>query len=73
MKVEIIFHTSSTPKIIEDAYAVYTKGDLCCVQLKSGIIIKYPLCNIFSIAHEHGEHLGTTKKLPMYLEDIDKA
>jgi len=62
MKVEIIFHSSSTPKI-HDAYAVYTKGDLLCVALSDmKNIIKYPLCNVFSIAHEHGYHIGTSYK-----------
>jgi hypothetical protein len=62
MKVEIIFHTSSTPKQLE-AVAVYTKGGLLCVELddESHTIIKYPLCNIFSVAHEHGDHMGTDK------------
>ena len=61
MQVEIIFHTSSTPKTL-DAHAVYTKGGLLCVELTdSNLIVKYPLCNVFSVAHEHGHHLGTNK------------
>ena len=62
MRVEIIFHTSSTPKIHINAYAVYTKDALLCVQLDDGLIMKYPLCNVFSIAHMHGKHTGTTRK-----------
>lgn len=61
MRVEILFHTSSTPKVMDNVYAVYTKDALCCLQLEDGMIIKYPLCNIFSIAHPHGPHLGTTR------------
>lgn len=62
MEVEILFHSSSTPKIIE-ATAVYTKGALLCIELAdSNVIIKYPLVNVFSVAHEHGFHLGTSKE-----------
>jgi len=65
VKVEILFHTSSTPKVI-DAYAVYTKDGLCCIECMPGrnkktLIIKYPLCNIFSITSEHQYHRGTSK------------
>ena len=61
MIVEIIFHTSSTPKKI-DAYAVYTKGGLLCVQeRKSDLIHKFPLCNVFSVVHKHKRHKGTTR------------
>jgi len=62
MKVEIIFHTASTPKVIENALTVYTKGGFCCVQLDDGMIMKYPLMNIFSVAHRHGEHYGSTMR-----------
>jgi len=62
VKVEILFHTSSTPKVFEDAYAVYTKDALLCVQLEDGMICKYPLVNVFSICHPHGNHAGTTFK-----------
>jgi hypothetical protein len=36
-----------------------------CVEVegKDRIIIKYPLCNIFSVAHKHGGHIGSEKKL----------
>lgn len=64
MEVEILFQSSSTPKKI-NARAVYTKGALLCVEVESEdrVIIKYPLCNIFSIAHKHGGHIGSEKKL----------
>ena len=57
-RVEILFHTSSSPKVIENALAVYTKDALLCIQLTDDLIIKYPLMNIFSVCHKHGEHLG---------------
>jgi hypothetical protein len=31
MDVEILFHTSSAPKIIENVQAVYTKDALLCI------------------------------------------
>ena len=62
MKIEILFHTSSSPKTIKKVVAVYTKDALLCVQLKDGLILKYPLLNIFSVSHMHGQHLGTSYK-----------
>jgi len=61
MKIEIIFKSSSTPKVVRKVEAVYTKGALLCVQLKDGLIIKYPLENVFSVAHKHGKHLGSSR------------
>lgn len=66
MRVEILFHSSSTPKVI-NAQAVYTKGALLCVEWAPDargrtLITKYPLVNVFSVSHHHGRHLGTTKK-----------
>lgn len=65
MKVEILFCSSSTPKQI-DATAVYTKNNLLCVEWVPDnegrtLITKYPLMNIFHVAHYHGDHLGTCK------------
>jgi len=62
MKVQILFHTSSTPKKIKKVYAVYTKDQLLCVQLKSGLILKYPLLNVFCVSHKHGKHHGSRWK-----------
>ena len=62
MEIEIIFHSASTPKKIKAVDSLYTKGALLCVQLESGLIIKYPLLNIFSVCHQHGPHLGATNK-----------
>ncbi len=61
MKIEIIFHSSSTPKKCKDVEAVYTKGGLLCIQYANHLIVKYPLCNVFSVAHNHGPHLGSTQ------------
>lgn len=62
MRVDIIFQTSSTPKVITDAVAVYTKGAGLMVELESGLITGYPLCNVFSWAYEHQPHRGSTKQ-----------
>jgi hypothetical protein len=61
VQVEIIFHTASTPKVLDCAIGSYTKGGLLCCQLRDGLIIKYPLVNVFQVAHQHGNHLGTTQ------------
>lgn len=66
MRIELIFISSSTPKVM-NASAVYCKGPLLCVELspdkrRKVMIAKYLLCNIFSVAHFHGRHAGTTKK-----------
>ena len=61
MYVEVIFMSSSTPKKFENADAVYTKDGLLCIQVGDDIM-KYPLCNVFSVCHPHGQHLGTSRK-----------
>lgn len=61
MTIEIIFISSSTPKKCKNVEAVYTKGGLLCIQYKDRLLIKYPLCNIFSVANYHKPHLGSTK------------
>jgi hypothetical protein len=58
MDIQILFHTSSTPKEMKDVEAVYTKGDLLCVR-QGEWIYKWPLANIFQIAHKHGPHWGS--------------
>lgn len=63
MEIEIIFHTSSAPKKCKDVVAVYTKDGLLCVEHKNKLIMKYPLCNVFSIASYHHNHLGSTKNV----------
>ncbi len=61
MIIEIIFLSSSTPKKCTNVDAVYTKGGLLVVQYRDGMVIKYPLCNIFSVAHKHGKHWGSSR------------
>lgn len=63
MEVEIIFHSASTPLVRKDVEAIYTKGGFCCFQLKNGLIMKYPLMNIFSVVHFHGDHMGSIQKV----------
>lgn len=58
MEIEIIFHSSSTPKRVEDVSSLYTKGDLLCVRV-GDFIYKYPLVNVFSVCHKHGPHWGS--------------
>lgn len=61
IQIEIIFHTASSPKVCKDVDTVYTKGGLLCIQHTGGLLMKYPLLNVFSIAQYHGKHLGTTR------------
>ena len=61
-EIEILFHTSSAPKKCKNVEAVYTKDALLCVQYKDGLIVKYPLVNVFSVASFHGPHLGSTRE-----------
>ena len=61
-KVEILFHTSARPKVV-DALNLYTKDALLCVQLDDArkTIVKYPLCNVFQVSHAHGGHAGSSQ------------
>lgn len=61
VRIEIIFHTAGRPKVHDNVYSLYTKGDFLCVHLEDDLIMKYPLNNIFSVAHYHADHLGTTR------------
>jgi len=67
-EVEILFHTSSSPKRIF-VVAVYTKDALLCLQRKDGLLVKYPLCNIFQISHFHGEHAASSVKEYLFNEN----
>jgi len=58
-EVEILFHTASSPKRFK-AVSVYTKDALLCCQKADGLIIKYPLCNVFQVAHMHGAHCNSS-------------
>ena len=62
MKIEILFKDASVPKIIEGASTAFTKGDFYCVRV-GNLLIKYPMINIFSVCHLHGDHLGSGKSI----------
>lgn len=54
MNVAIIFQTNSAPIFYKDINDVYTKNGLLCLRRdKRNEVIKFPLCNIFSIQHEY--------------------
>lgn len=54
MNVAIIFQSNSTPVFYKDINDVYTKNGLLCLRCdKRNEVIKFPLCNIFSIQHEY--------------------
>ena len=42
------------------AVCTYTKADFFCVQRKDGMLIRYPLINIFQVANQHGPHIGSS-------------
>jgi len=62
MNIEILFKDASAPKIIEGASTAFTKGDFYCIRVGE-LLIKYPMVNIFSVCHLHGEHLGSRKSI----------
>lgn len=62
MRVDIIFKTSSTPKVIKDARAAYVRPGVLCIELEDGLITVYPFENIFMYSYPHQPHQGTTKK-----------
>ena len=54
MKVGIVFQTNSIINFYEDVDDVYTKGGLLCLRCSNkNEVVKFPLCNIFSIQHEY--------------------
>lgn len=52
MKVEIHLLEQAFPIVRKAVVNSYTKGPLYCILLGSGVIEKYPLCNIFRIKEE---------------------
>lgn len=58
-EIEIIFISSNTPKRMS-AVATYTKAGFFCVQRTDGMIIRYPMMNIFQVASMHGSHIGSS-------------
>ena len=67
-EIEVLFHSSSSPKRFK-VTALYTKGNLLCCQKSNNLIVKYPLCNIFQVAHEHGEHCNSSIKSYTFQDD----
>ena len=61
MEIEIIFKDASVPKRIE-IDSCYTKGGFFVIRIKD-MLIKYPMRNIFSVAHKHGYHWGSKAHL----------
>lgn len=50
MIVYIMFHTSSVESCFKNVKDIYTKDALLCLSFEnSKEIIKFPLCNVFSI------------------------
>lgn len=54
MKVLIQFMTASVPTTFENVKDVYTKDTLLCLSfIDTKRILKFPLCNIFSIESDY--------------------
>jgi hypothetical protein len=62
MNLEILFKDASAPKKVNGATTAFTKGDFYCVRV-GDLLIKYPMINIFSVCHLHGDHLGSGKSI----------
>ena len=58
MEVRIIFKDATAEKVFKNANNVYTKGGLLVVR-EGDWLFKYPLTEIFSVVHKHGNHLGS--------------
>jgi hypothetical protein len=63
--VEIIFKSAGQAhRIVDPVRMPYVKADLLCVETQETddagrhIIVKYPLCNIFSVSVPHRRHRG---------------
>ena len=67
MDIEILFKDASAPKRIEGASNGFTKGDFYCIRVGE-MIIKYPMINIFSVCHLHGDHMGSGKSIREHRE-----
>lgn len=51
--IKIWFMETSQPIVIQNAKNAYTKGRLYCVYQDDGVVVKYPLCNIFKIEENY--------------------
>lgn len=62
MVVRIIFKDASAEKEYE-CDNLYTKGEMLVLRV-GDMLVKYPLMNIFSVCHKHGnDHWGSRKHL----------
>ena len=63
MEVHIIFKDATAEKIFTNVCNIYTKAEMLVVCEKDDNgdkwLWKYPLMNIFSVCHKHGEHWGS--------------
>jgi hypothetical protein len=71
MDLEILFKDASAPKKIKGASTAFTKGGFYCVRV-GPLLIKYPMINIFSVCHLHGDHLGSGKSIEDALKEERK-
>lgn len=60
MEVRIIFKDAVEEKVFTNADNVYTKGEMLVIR-EGDWLFKYPLMEIFSVVHKHGEHWGSRK------------
>jgi hypothetical protein len=69
MEVRIIFKDATAEKIYQNVDNIYTKGEMLVIR-QGDWLWKYPLQNIFSVCHKHGNHWGSkTHKQAEKLED----
>jgi len=40
---------------------LYTKGGFLCLQCPDGLIVRYPMTNIFSVCSHHKTHRGSCR------------
>lgn len=58
MEIRIIFKDVTAEKVFKNAENIYTKGGLLVIR-EGDWLFKYPLIEIFSIVHKHGNHWGS--------------
>lgn len=58
MEIRIIFKDATAEKVFKNADNIYTKGGLLVIR-EGDWLFKYPLTEIFSIVHKHGNHWGS--------------
>ena len=55
MEIHVIFKDATVEKIFSNASNIYTKGEMLVIR-EDDWLYKYPLRNIFSVCHKHGDH-----------------